>query len=144
MGITSSELEDLDVLEAHLSRKLNKVETKYKGKIPFKCFNYGKIGHFASKCPYNSHDEVDDEKEKSNKEKFYNKKKFFKQKKSLIAEVSDSDYSSFECDENEVSFMALETIFQELDSDDDVELVEADLECEFLYALKKIKELKGI
>ena len=25
----------------------------YKGKIPFKCFECGKIGHFASKFPYN-------------------------------------------------------------------------------------------
>ena len=31
---------------------------------------------------------------------------------------------------------------QDSDSDDDVEFVEADLECEFLYALKKIKKLK--
>ena len=60
----------------------------------------------------------------------------------FIVDVLDSDSSSFECDENGVSFMAIETTCQELDSDDDVELVEADLECEFLYALKKIKELK--
>ena len=40
-------------------------------------------------------------------------------------------------DENEVSFMAIETTCQESDSDDDVELVEADLECEFLYAPKR-------
>ena len=56
-----------DVLEVHLSRKLNKGAGKYKGKLPFKFFNCGKIGHFASKCPYNIHDEVDDEKEKSSK-----------------------------------------------------------------------------
>ena len=38
----SSKLEDLDVLEAHLSRKLKKGEGKYNGKLPFKCFNCGK------------------------------------------------------------------------------------------------------
>ena len=129
-------------LEAHFSRKLRKVLGKYKGKFPFKCFNCGKVGHFASKCPYNSHDEVDDEKEKSSKKKFYKKKNVFKKKKILIASVSDSESSSFECDENEVLFMAIETTCQESNSDNDVELVEADLECEFLYALKKIKELK--
>lgn len=26
---------------------------KYKGKLPLKYFNYGKVGHFATKCPYN-------------------------------------------------------------------------------------------
>ena len=38
--------------------------------------------------------------------------------------------------------MAIETTCRELDSDDGVEIVEANLECEFLYALKKIKEFK--
>ena len=91
----SSESEDLDVLEAHFSRKLKKEAGIYKGKIPFKSFSCGKIAHFASKCPYNSHDEVDDKKEKSSKNKFYNKKKFFMKKKSLISDVLDSEPSSF-------------------------------------------------
>ena len=60
----------------------------------------------------------------------------------MIADVSHSHSSSFECDENEVSFMAIKTTCQESDSGDDVELIEADLECKFFYALKKIKELK--
>ena len=42
-----------------------------------------------------------------------------------------------------MKFHSWETTCQESDSDDDVELVEADLECGFLYALKKIKELKS-
>ena len=70
------------------------------------------------------------------------KNKFCKKKKSLISSVWDSESSSFECDENEVSLMAIETTCQESNSDDDVELVVVDLECEFLYALKKIKEFK--
>lgn len=27
------------------------VGSKYEGKAPFKCFNYNKIGHMASRCP---------------------------------------------------------------------------------------------
>lgn len=45
-------------------RKLKKGSGKYKGKLPFKCFNCGKIRNFASKCPYG---EKDGDKKKSNK-----------------------------------------------------------------------------
>jgi hypothetical protein len=41
-----------DEEETNFIRKLSKGSGKYKGKLPFKCFNYGKVGHFASKCPY--------------------------------------------------------------------------------------------
>jgi len=46
---TDSELDDI---EAKFVRRLKKGSGKYQGKLPFKCFNYGKIGHFASKCPH--------------------------------------------------------------------------------------------
>jgi hypothetical protein len=41
-----------DAKEAHFVRKLKKGSGKYKGKLPFKCFNCGKVGHFVAKCPY--------------------------------------------------------------------------------------------
>ena len=43
---------EMDVIEEKFVRRLKKGSNKYKGKMPFKCFNYGKIGHFASKCPH--------------------------------------------------------------------------------------------
>jgi hypothetical protein len=36
----------LDDIEAKFVRRLKKGSTKYQGKLPFKCFNCGKIGSF--------------------------------------------------------------------------------------------------
>ena len=38
--------------EAKFFKKLDRGSGKYKGKIPFKCFNYGIIGHYAAKFPH--------------------------------------------------------------------------------------------
>jgi len=37
---------------AQLARKLKPGLGKYKGNFPFKCFDYGRVGHFSSKLPY--------------------------------------------------------------------------------------------
>ena len=45
---------ELDVLEDELANFVNKLPRgtgRYKGKLPLKCFNGGKIGHFVAKCP---------------------------------------------------------------------------------------------
>jgi hypothetical protein len=43
--------DDVDDVEAKFVRRLKKGTKKYKGKLPFKCFNCGKIGHYASRFP---------------------------------------------------------------------------------------------
>ena len=45
---TDSEVEEI---EEKFVRRLKIGSRKYKGKLPFKCFNCGKVGHFASKRP---------------------------------------------------------------------------------------------
>jgi hypothetical protein len=44
-------------IEEKIVRRLKKGSDKYQGKFPFKCFNYGKIGHFAYKCPHKKKDQ---------------------------------------------------------------------------------------
>ena len=33
-------------------RRLQLGTGRFKGKLPFKCFNFGRVGHYAAKCPY--------------------------------------------------------------------------------------------
>ena len=41
-----------DEEEAKFVRRLDKGTGKYKDKLPFMCFNYGRVGNYASKCPH--------------------------------------------------------------------------------------------
>jgi hypothetical protein len=52
---------ELDVEKAYFVRKLKHGSGKYKGKLPFKCLNYGNIGHFATKFPYAKDESSDEE-----------------------------------------------------------------------------------
>jgi hypothetical protein len=47
---------------ANFIKKLKKGTGKCKGKIPQICFDCGKIGHFANKCPHPKKEESDDER----------------------------------------------------------------------------------
>ena len=51
-----------------LLKKLQRKSGKYKGKLPFKYFNCGRIGHFQAKCTYPKEDsEYEDDKKKQYK-----------------------------------------------------------------------------
>jgi hypothetical protein len=98
---TDSELDDI---EAKFVRRLKKGSGKYQGKLPFKCFNCGKIGHFSSKCPHKKKDQNSEGEEK------YKSKRFGKKKSLCVnnddsSEDTDND-SSCEDKVNEFMLMA--------------------------------------
>ena len=75
--------EESDEEESNFVKKLQKRSGKYKGKMPFKCFNCGRIRHFQAKCPYpKEYSEDEDEKNKQpKKEGKFQYKKNYKGKK---------------------------------------------------------------
>jgi hypothetical protein len=82
--------------------------------LPFKCFNYGKIGHFASKFPHKIKDYTYDDEEKNKHKKVYKENHF--KKKSLCVNNDDdpsddeSSDSSIEDKINDIMVIALEDL----------------------------------
>jgi hypothetical protein len=136
---TDSELDDI---EAKFVRRLKKGSGKYQGKLPFKCFNCGKIGHFASKCPHQKKDQNSDD-EKKYKHKKYNKKKSLVANNDNSSEDTDSD-SSCEDKANDFMLMAKEDHDNKsTGSDDNEEEAVVDLEGELISALEEIDRLRS-
>jgi hypothetical protein len=131
---------EFDDIEAKFVRRLKKGSRKYQGKLPFKCFNCGKIGHFSSKCPHQKKDQKSDD-EKKYKYKKYNKKKSLVAFNDHSSEDTDSD-SSGEDKANDFVLMAKEdNDNKSTDSDDNEEEPVVDLEGELISALEEIDRL---
>jgi len=100
-----------DEEEAKFVRRLKKGIGKYKGKIPFKCFICGRVGHYASKFPFKKEENQLQGKEKNEsnkmqKEKQFKKKSFYAQEDCSGSEISNQ--SSSEDGMSEFILMALE------------------------------------
>ena len=108
----TSHHEEFEVEEANFIKKLQKGSGKYKGKMPFKCFNCGKVGNFAAKCPYPKEDPEDEEdtnKQYKKKGKPHYNKKYYKGKKDFYSkEENNSSSESSDSDEDEVLFLSIE------------------------------------
>jgi hypothetical protein len=132
---------ELDDIEAKFVRRLKKGSGKYQGKLAFKCFNYGKIGHFASKCPHQKKDHNSDDGKKY-KYKKYNTKKSLVANNDNSSEDTDSD-SSCEDKENDFILMAKEDYDNKrTGSDENDEEVMVDLEGELISALEEINRIR--
>jgi hypothetical protein len=131
---------DLDDIESKFVR-LKKGSGKYQGNLPFKCFNYDKIGHFASKCPHQKKDQNSDD-EKKYKFKKYNKKKSLCENNDNSSEDIDSD-SSCEDKVNDFMLMAMGDLDDEHTGDEmDDEEAMVDMEGELISALEEIDRLR--
>jgi hypothetical protein len=131
----------LDDIEENFVRRLKKGSGKYQGKLPFKCFNCGKIGHFAYKCPHQKKDQNSDD-EKKYKFKKYSKKKSLCTNNDNSSEDIDSD-SSCEDKVNDFILMAMGDIDDENTRGEmDDEEVVVDMEGELISSLEEIDRLR--
>ncbi|XP_059066367.1 uncharacterized protein LOC131857682 [Cryptomeria japonica] len=150
-----SESKLFDFLEALLVRKLKK---KYRSNLSLKYFNYGKVVHFATQCPFANQNNDDDQTKKHYKKKVFSpKNKFnfnnFKMKKSLFSK-EDTDDESYDSlgDEGETLFMTEVDVQKascshpdsQINSQYDLDNFEINLEGELLCALQEIKKIKKL
>jgi hypothetical protein len=130
-----------DEIEANFVRRLKKGSGKYQGKLPFKFFNCGRIGHFSSKCPHNKKDQNSEGEEKYKSKRFGKKKCLCVNNDDSLGDIDNN--SDDEDNVNEFMLMAKEYYGNESKrSDVGYEEVVVDLEGELISALKEIDRLK--
>jgi hypothetical protein len=146
---------ELDEEEANFVRNLKRGIGKYKGKFPLKLFNYGKVGHFASKCPYAKNEDRNVKEDSSfkryKKGKTKNKKKFYRKKKNLYTNEDNSSSDYIDSEKEEIIFMGVQTHTDVLENGN-VGLIEeegseidakVDLERELISSLNEIEKLRN-
>jgi hypothetical protein len=139
--VDKNEDSELDEIEAKFVRRLKKGLGKYQGKLPFKCFNCGKIGHFSNKFPHKKHDQNSEGEEKY-------KSKRFDRKKSLCVNNDDSSEdtdidSSYEDKVNDFMLMAQHDYDNKITgSEANEEEVVVDMEGEMISALEEIDRIR--
>eukprot|EP00253_Pinus_taeda_P023275 PITA_23275 len=77
--------------ESNFVKNLQWGSRRFRGKLPFKCFAYGRVGHYAAKCPHK--DKIDKGKEhvRWNRKQNANKKSYYTHEDSDGLSNSDED-----------------------------------------------------
>jgi hypothetical protein len=136
-----------DEIEEKFVKRLKKGSGKYKGKLSFKCFNCGKIGHFENKCSHKRKYQTCDDEEKHKHKNFFKENNF--KKKSLCVN-NDDDPSDDEDNDSSIEDKLNDFILMDMgDFDDehtggemDDEEVVVDMEGELISALEEIDRLR--
>jgi hypothetical protein len=101
-------------------RKLKRRHGKYKGKLPVKCFNCGRVQNFVAKCPYEKREDNDDE-DNNDKEEYTNKIKPYRHKRGKYTKkksfysrhasnsFEESDGYVFDIEKEEFLFIVMDT-----------------------------------
>ena len=124
------------------TKGLQRGTDKYKGKLPFKCFNCGKIGHFASKCPYKDSDKENDGSTKTSEKQNRrpNQGKFIKKKNNLYSKEETESSSDEDNDDEEFIFIGVDQPIIRKKK----EIVEEEMEAEVDYEGELISALDDL
>ena len=96
--------------KSNFVKNIKRGSNKYNGKLPFKCFNCGEVGHFVSKCSFAKNRNSDEGGSRFKgyiKDKSVKRINFNKQNKNLYTNEDDNS-SDGDGETKEILFMALE------------------------------------